>query len=989
MCSFHAERVLVDEGNRIRNHAEPTDHMKTCVQSRALMLLPVALLLTVLTGFAGLVYEVVWQKYLAVLLGSQGEATAAVLAIFLGGLSGGYALFGHLTRVTVERAQREQQPARLLSLYAWVEGGIGFYALLFPSLFGVAQAVSLLGPIGHEGLGFAFDVLLSALLIGPPAVLMGGTIPILTLALAGDAEHATRVHAWVYGSNTIGAFAGAIAGGFLLVPQLGLDGTVFAMAALNLVAAGVFFGLDSGSPVSAEAGLPNASEPVAHFPAWAGAAALAGFAMMALQTTLNRISALALGSSQFTFSMIVAVFVLCIALGSLAVSAMSKVPRQLVLVTQWLLVVLLFPLYFVLEDAGYFAHTIRAVFRGEAPAFFAYHGAVFSALLALFFVPIGLSGMLLPLLFDALRREVRDLGSVAGRLYAWNTLGSLLGSLLGGYLMLFVFDLHHVYRASMLALTAMAVLLTLLVSGRQVGLRAGAAGAVVTLVILLGLPAWSPKRLSAGLFRTEEPTAYSWLGPDAFFAAHSPTDQVIFYDDDPTMSVAVRETKVGNGDRWVLVNGKSDGSLRGDYATTSLLGLIPALMADDYQRSFVVGWGTGTTAGELGALDRAGEVQVAEISRAVIEAAPLFEYGNQQALANPKISLRRGDAYRTLLRSDGQFDVIVSEPSNPWVTGVEMLYSKEFLEAARARLAPGGVYAQWFHLYETDAEVAQLVLRTYAEVFPHVSVWFTRGYDVVLLGFDRAERALDVEAIAKRFAQPDFRAAFGRVGIRSLPQLLAHEMLPLGTVHALPMEGEIHTLRHPRLSDVAARAFFRGQMAWLPHLVKPEHQRVSRSNALLRRFAGGNDPLPEPVLEVAALETCRNIRMAECAALFARWQVDWPGSPQLDRALARARTEAGNNSIHIGPGVLQPLVALHRRGAGTLPAELPVATASDLTNRFLTHYHHAVPFDRRALDDLWGRCRGPGCAQWREQARVQVGITPAGASPPSLPAAKQ
>jgi predicted membrane-bound spermidine synthase len=199
-----------------------------------------ALLLTVLTGFTGLVYEVAWQKYLATLLGSHGEATAAVLAIFLGGLSIGYALFGRATRALVARARRRGRPPRLLACYALVEGGIGLYALLFPFLFSGAQYVSLLSPLDHDALGFVFDVSLSALLIGPPAVLMGGTIPILTLALAGDLQHATRVHAWVYGFNTLGAFAGALAGGFWLVPQLGLDGVVWAMGGINLAAAAVF-----------------------------------------------------------------------------------------------------------------------------------------------------------------------------------------------------------------------------------------------------------------------------------------------------------------------------------------------------------------------------------------------------------------------------------------------------------------------------------------------------------------------------------------------------------------------------------------------------------------------------------------------------------------------------------------------------------------------------------------------------------------------------
>jgi hypothetical protein len=213
----------------------------------------------------------------------------------------------------VERARRQSRPLRLLAFYALVEAGIGVYALLFPLLFSAAQYLSLLSPVDHDALGFAFDVALSALLIGPPAVLMGGTIPILTLALAGDLEHATRVHAWIYGANTLGAFAGALAGGFFLVALLGLDGVVLTMGCVNLLAAAGFFGLERrAARIAPDLTQPVQAEPVPRFVAWAAVALLAGF-MMALQTTLNRLGALAFGSSQFTFAMVVAVFVLCIA----------------------------------------------------------------------------------------------------------------------------------------------------------------------------------------------------------------------------------------------------------------------------------------------------------------------------------------------------------------------------------------------------------------------------------------------------------------------------------------------------------------------------------------------------------------------------------------------------------------------------------------------------------------------------------------------------
>jgi spermidine synthase len=217
-----------------------------------------------------------------------------------------------------------------------VEAAIGAYALLFPLLFRAAQALSLRLPLGSSGLGFSLDVLLSALLIGPPAVLMGGTIPILTQALARDLQDATRVHALVYAFNTGGAFLGALAAGFWIVPALGLVGALIAMGCLNLFAGAAFFALGQ-HPAERAAALAHASAtaPAAApgFAAFGAVALLVGFAMMAVQTVAIRVGGLSFAASQLTFSMVVAVFVLCIALGSLGVSALPRIPRALLAAT--------------------------------------------------------------------------------------------------------------------------------------------------------------------------------------------------------------------------------------------------------------------------------------------------------------------------------------------------------------------------------------------------------------------------------------------------------------------------------------------------------------------------------------------------------------------------------------------------------------------------------------------------------------------------------
>jgi hypothetical protein len=303
-----------------------------------------------------------------------------------------------------------------------------------------------------------------------------------------------------------------------------------------------------------------------------------------------------------------------------------------------------------------------------------------------------------------------------------------------------------------------------------------------------------------------------------------------------------------------------------------------------------------------------------------------------------------------------------------------MLYSVEFLAAARSRLAPGGVYAQWIHTYETDLASVELVFRNYAAVFPHVSVWFTVATDLLLLGFDRPARALDVAALEQRFRRPDFAAGFARVGIGSFGALLAHELLPLDVLAAGGLSGELHTLRHPILSHRAARAFFRGEVAPMPRFVRPESAAVGARNSLLARHARGADGgLAEASLEAAALESCRAQRETECATLFARWLHDHPGSARLREALTAARRSSGG-SAQLGERNLASLARLFGGPDGEPPEPGgALARARARTRGFLDHYHHAVPFDRGALAREWRACRAAPCAEARLRAEASLG----------------
>lgn len=903
-----------------------------------------ALLLTVLTGTTGLVYEVTWQKLLAVLLGSDSEATAAVLALFLGGLALGYHAFGRVTRRLAERAARGPEPILLLQVYGAVEIGIGLHALSFPFQFQLARALSLRVPVSPEGLAFACDVGLSALLIVPPTVLMGATIPMLSEALAARHEDAStieedastieadvsRVHARIYAMNTLGAFAGALLAGFALISLLGLEGTLYAMAVVNLAAGALFIGL--GRPTASPA--PPAAPPrSSRAGSLAAVAALLGFGMMTIQTVANRIGALAFGASHHTFALIVAVFVLCIALGSLAASALPRLRPRSLAASQWALVLCLGALYFALPASIPWAYRLRTLFGSSEAARLAFHAGSLAGVMALLAVPVALSGATLPLLFDRVRSTGGDPGAVAGRLYAWNTLGSLVGALGGGYVLLFWLDLHHVYRLAVAAIAIGAALVTW-----RAAARPGLAAAALALCLagIAVLPGWNQARLSMGLFRKHavEPTPEMRnreFGEAPELRQLPGRSEIVFYDDDPVQTVVVRtERRRGRVVRQsIFNNGKSDGAVPDDDPTTTLLALVPALLAERAERAFVIGYGAGVSVGELAALESMQQVVVAEISPGVLAAAPLFHELDRGASRSPRVRTLRTDAYRALLRDPTRYDVIVSEPSNPWVSGVEMLFSREFLQAVQSRLTPGGVYAHWMHLYECDDATVELVLRTFHSVFGRTAVWYGLGEDLILLGLTERARPADVVRLEARSRRPDFRAGLQRAGVSGFGELLAHELLPVGVAQAAQRPGRLHTLLDPLLSHQAASAFFRGATARLPATGGDAARRMAAQNGLIQRYqelAGGR--LPDQTWQEILRETC-GLRPRECATLLASrlaqgepepgssWLDDWPFESPVPRR-----------------SLVESLARLYRGGRD-----------ADLARRY--HYH-AVPFPAAA-----------------------------------------
>jgi len=914
------------------------------------MLRALALLLTVFTGVSGLVYEVAWQKYLSTLLGSHSEATAAVLGLYLAGLSIGYSVFGVVSKRIVERGQRSNKPPMLLFTYGVAEAAIGAYALFFPTFFKWVSSLSQSVHIDSLAGSFAFDICLAALLLLPPTIAMGGTIPMLTQSLSRNANDATRLHALVYAFNTAGAFAGALLAGFFLVPWLGLANVMYCTAVINLIAGAAF--LIAGWRGNAVVLNPEATETprIEGFWQYSLVSLLSGFAMMSLQTVFIRIGGLSFGSSEYTFAMVVSVVVLCIAIGSFAVSALPRIPNWLLPMNQWLFAAALLLIFTRLDEAPYWIHILRTQFGTADSDFYAYHLAGGAAFIAIAGLPLACSGATLPLLFHHMRREVSDLGSLAGHIYSWNTVGSLIGALSGGYALLFWLNLDDIFRIAITALIASAAVLTLrtgiFISGIQ------AAGATsLALALVSGIGGWSPELLTSGLFRNREVSAATDAGPE--IAAARFGSSIAFYQDDPTMSVAVRERKTATGQltRSLATNGKGDGDTLADYGTTALAALIPAVYVEEPRSSFVIGFGTGITAGELANLPDSERVVVAEISPAVIEAAPLFDFANFGVSTHPKIEIVRGDAYRSLLRSDELYDVIVSEPSNPWVTGVEMLFSHEFLTAARQRLTPDGVYAQWYHEYETDDGVLELVLRTYADVFDHVAVWYGWRMDLLILGFSDGHTPPTLEQLQERVAREGIAAGLRRSRVDNFVEFATHELIPGGVIENLDLDGPMHELYHPRLSHQAGRAFFRNDQARLPFSGYGQAARSGKTATILGKYESSRGSELSNADRTSAVSEACSERPIQCSTFLAAWHAEDPDSEPL-KTLVQRVSLAG---FIFGTGENEnPYVELARLfDAGDPIPSSQLRRASEL---FATYYQHARPFSAEKLRESWNRC---------------------------------
>ncbi len=685
--------------------------------------------LLLVSGASALAYQTVWLRELRLIFGSSTFASAAVLAIYIGGLGLGAALLGR-------RADEHPSPLRL---YGNLELLVAASAAATPLLLWlVRQGYGLVG--GLDGLGVVLATLvrlvLATLILAVPTVALGGTLPAAARAVEEEEDARRSGVAVLYGLNTLGAVAGTALSTFFLLETLGNRGTLFAAAAASALVGLLArrLGRFNAPPV-------RKPKPHAEVPSGAsvpprlvfGAAALVGFAFFTMELVWYRMLAPLLGGSTYSFGTILAVALLGVGAGGAAYALLGRSRPATVggFALTCALEAALLALPLALGDRVALVAMALRSFQAFGFAGLAGSWVAVTAVVAL--APAFVAGVQFPLLVGLLGRGRAGVGKDLGMAYAWNTAGSIAGSIIGGFVLLPSAGAVATWRAVAALLAGLALVAALYQarrSARWVSALGPVAAALVAVVMLSSqgpTHAWRHSGIGAG----RAPPVADPNGMRHWLSLYQ--RGVIWERDGRESSVALKD---GEGLAF-LVNGKSDGDALSDASTQVMSGLLGAMLHPDPKAALVIGLGTGSTAGWLGAIPTMERVDVVEIEPAILEVARRCSPVNERVLENPKVHILYEDAREVLLTSRAKYDVIFSEPSNPYRAGIASLFTREFYAGVKERLGPRGLLVQWVQAYEVDPRTVQTLMATLLDVFPQVELWHTNGQDMLVVA--RAE----------------------------------------------------------------------------------------------------------------------------------------------------------------------------------------------------------------------------------------------------------
>ncbi|HKY33100.1 MAG TPA: fused MFS/spermidine synthase, partial [Candidatus Polarisedimenticolia bacterium] len=543
------------------------------------------------------------------------------------------------------------------------------------------------------------------------------------------------------------------------------------------------------------------------------ALAASGAGALILEVVWTRILSLVLGSSTQAFSIMLTTFLAGLALGSaLATRRLASIRAPLtafalveigVGLAAWLGVHLFPELPYSFLD----------LYRRTGGPTWLFHAGRFALAALVMLPPTILLGAAFPLAARAALIGGRPVASRVGALYAANTVGAIAGAVAAGFRFIPSAGLQGTLLIGCLINLAAAAMLLAFGTAARPALRFSMAGALAAVVpfLLAGAPAWNATAMTSGVYQYA-PRYLEQFTSRSRFRDFYRKQPLLYYRDGPTTTVSVErrpERYEGRPNLVLTVNGKVDASSTGDMDTQVLAGQLPMLAHPAPRSVFLIGLASGVSAGSV-LTHPIEHLTIAEIEPSMIEAQTFFEEINGRPLADPRTTLRIDDARNELLVSPARYDVIISEPSNPWLAGPSKLFTREFFELARSRLQPGGILCQWVQLYGMDPDALKAVLRTYAEVFPSRLVFKGSPGDLLVLGSDGPLR-FDVPSLQERMRRPEVAADLARVKVHDVVDLLARFRLGTGGVdrYVGSGPGPVNTDDNGFVEFAAARSLYR------------------------------------------------------------------------------------------------------------------------------------------------------------------------------------
>jgi spermidine synthase len=674
---------------------------------------PVFLVLFFISGACALTYEIVWTRLLTVVIGNTVFSVTTILTVFMAGLALGSRIAGRII---------DQKSVPLIRTYAALEALIGVYNVFLPWLMRAVDP--LFGSIyasayQSQHLLAAARLGISSLLLILPATLMGATLPVLvryyTQKCSGAGTHAGRV----YSANTLGAALGTAIAGFVLVPFVGVFPGLVVGAIVNLGIALVawFIGRHQETysiPAGRHEPAPAAGARVLLF-----AMFLSGVAALMNEVGWTRVLSLVLGPTTYAFTLMLCAMITGIGVGAAVGSRLARRSGLGLNAFAWIEVWIALASMALVPAFGRLPLFVGQLVTRYTDSFVSIQILEFLLMFGLMLVPTTLLGMTFPIAARLYARSESFIGTEVSAIYALNTIGGIAGSLLAGFLLIPTVGSRITLIVA--ALISAAAGTAVCISGRR---WMPLAAAVILVSGIFWIPQWNPQLMTAGAYKYAP--YLSRLDLESVLGS----GDLLYFKEGTTTTVSVKKYR---GRVSLSVDGKVDATDAGDMLTQKLLAHVPLLLRNAAKNVAIVGFGSGVTAGSVLKYPIE-KLDVIEISPEVVEGSRFFSHVNHGPLVDPRTELIVGDGRNHLRYVRRTYDVIISEPSNPWMAGMSSLFTREFFIEARSRLSPEGSFCQWIHSYNMSTDDLRTVIGTFRTAFPHAMLWTLNENDFLLLG---------------------------------------------------------------------------------------------------------------------------------------------------------------------------------------------------------------------------------------------------------------